>query len=127
MPQPSSCRCREGSPIVLNELPRIPLALLPTPMEEAARLGAALGGPRILFKRDDLTGAGLGGNKVRKLEFLLGRAGQEGADSLVVSGGFQSNLARITAALGNRLGLEVTLVLGGEAGESRLPRGNLLL
>jgi D-cysteine desulfhydrase family pyridoxal phosphate-dependent enzyme len=111
----------------LDSLPRLRLAQLPTPLEDAPRLSRELGGPRILFKRDDLTGAGLGGNKVRKLEFLLGRAVQEGADSLVVSGGFQSNLARITAALGNRLGLEVTLVLGGEAGESRLPRGNLLL
>src|ERR1700722_865672 len=127
MPQPSSCRCREGSPIVLNELPRIPLALLPTPMEEAARLGAALGGPRIFFKRDDLTGAGLGGNKVRKLEFVIGQAIAEGADTLVVCGGYQSNLARVAAALGNRLGLQVELVLGGIPGERRDMTGNLLL
>ena len=70
---------------------------------------------------------GLGGNKVRKLEFVIGRAVAEGVDSLVVSGGFQSNLARIAAAIGNRLGLEVVLVLGGEPDEPRLPVGNLLL
>jgi D-cysteine desulfhydrase/L-cysteate sulfo-lyase len=108
-------------------LPRLRLAHLPTPLEEAHRLSDALGGPRIYFKRDDLTGVGLGGNKVRKLEFILGRAVAEGADALVVCGGFQSNLARIAAALGNRLGLEVVLVLGGEPGEPRLPVGNLLL
>jgi len=113
--------------MALAELPRIPLACLPTPLEEAKRLSAALGGPRIFLKRDDLTGAGLGGNKVRKLEFVIGRALAEGADTLVACGGFQSNLARITAAMGNRLGLDVTLVLGGVPGEARPLSGNLLL
>jgi D-cysteine desulfhydrase family pyridoxal phosphate-dependent enzyme len=108
-------------------LPRLHVAQLPTPLEEAHRLSAALGGPRIFLKRDDLTGVGLGGNKVRKLEFVIGRAVADGCDVLVVSGGFQSNLARIAAAMGNRLGLKVVLVLGGEPGESRLPVGNLLL
>ncbi|WP_051277816.1 D-cysteine desulfhydrase family protein [Solimonas flava] len=107
--------------------PRIRLAPLPTPLEEAANLSAALKGPRIFFKRDDLTGAGLGGNKVRKLEFVLARAIEEGADTLVVSGGFQSNLARISAAMGARLGLRVELVLGGVPGEPRPVAGNLLL
>jgi D-cysteine desulfhydrase/L-cysteate sulfo-lyase len=116
---------RAPSPIAT--LPRLRLAQLPTPLEDAKRLTEALGGPRILLKRDDLTGVGFGGNKVRKLEFVIGRAVAEGADSLVVSGGFQSNLARIAAAIGNRLGLEVVLVLGGEPGEPRLPVGNLLL
>ena len=111
----------------IASLPRLRLAQLPTPLEEASRLSRALGGPRILFKRDDLTGVGFGGNKVRKLEFVIGRAVAEGADSLVVCGGFQSNLARIAAAIGNRLGLEVVLILGGEPGEPRLPVGNLLL
>ncbi len=108
-------------------LPRVHLAHLPTPIEEAARLSQALGGPRILFKRDDLTGAGLGGNKVRKLEFVIGRALAEGADTLVVCGGFQSNLARIAVAMGNRMGLQVELVLGGVPGEKRELAGNLLL
>jgi D-cysteine desulfhydrase/L-cysteate sulfo-lyase len=115
------------APTSIDDLPRLRLAQLPTPLEEAARLTKDLGGPRVFFKRDDLTGVGLGGNKVRKLEFVVGRAIAEGANSLVISGGFQSNLARIAAAIGNRLGLEVTLVLGGEPGEPRLPVGNLLL
>jgi D-cysteine desulfhydrase family pyridoxal phosphate-dependent enzyme len=115
------------APSVIAALPRLSLAQLPTPLEDAQRLSASLGGPRILLKRDDLTGVALGGNKVRKLEFIIGRAVAEGVDSLVVCGGFQSNLARIAAAIGNRLGLEVVLVLGGEPGEPRLPVGNLLL
>jgi D-cysteine desulfhydrase family pyridoxal phosphate-dependent enzyme len=115
-----------GLPLI-STLPRLRLAQLPTPLEEARRLSEALGGPRILLKRDDLTGVALGGNKVRKLEFVIGRAIAEGMDSLVVCGGFQSNLARIAAAIGSRLGLHVVLVLGGEPGEPRLPTGNLLL
>lgn len=109
------------------DLPRVHLAPLPTPLDEASRLSAALGGPRILLKRDDLTGVGLGGNKVRKLEYVIGRALAEGADTLVVSGGFQSNLARIAAAMGSRLGLQVELVLGGMPDEQRPVEGNLLL
>ena len=112
---------------VMAALPRLRFAQLPTPLEEARRLSEVLGGPRILFKRDDLTGAALGGNKVRKLEYVIGRAIAEGMDSLVVCGGFQSNLARIAAAIGNRLGLQVALVLGGEPGESREAVGNMLL
>jgi D-cysteine desulfhydrase family pyridoxal phosphate-dependent enzyme len=111
----------------IQAMPRARLATLPTPLEEASRLSEALGGPRILFKRDDLTGFALGGNKVRKLEYLIGSALAGGMDSLVVCGGLQSNLARIAAAMGRRLGLEVVLVLGGEPGESREPVGNLLL
>ena len=117
----------ESAARLLDTLPRLRLAQLPTPLEEARRLSESLGGPRIFLKRDDLTGVALGGNKVRKLEFVIGRAVAEGMDSLVVSGGFQSNLARIAAAMGNRLGLQVVLVLGGEPGEPRLPTGNLLL
>ncbi len=111
----------------LAALPRVRLALTPTPLMEAPRLSAELGGPRILFKRDDLTGAGLGGNKVRKLEYVIGRALAEGADTLVVCGGFQSNLARIASAMGSQLGLHVELVLGGVPGEAREPVGNLML
>jgi D-cysteine desulfhydrase/L-cysteate sulfo-lyase len=114
-------------PTLAANMPRLRLAQLPTPLEEAERLTRELGGPRILFKRDDLTGVALGGNKVRKLEFVVARALAEGADSLVVCGGFQSNLARIAAAIGNRLGLRVVLVLGGEPGEPRQLNGNLLL
>lgn len=99
----------------------------PTPLEEAKALTRHLGGPRIFFKRDDLTGAGLGGNKVRKLEYILGRALAEGCDTLIVCGGYQSNLARIASAMGARAGLDVQLVLGGVAGEARPETGNLLL
>ena len=111
----------------LTKLPRVCLGQLPTPLEEAKRLSDALGGPRIFFKRDDLTGIGLGGNKVRKLEYIIGKALEEGADTLVVCGGFQSNMARVSAAMANRVGLKVELVLGGLPGEPRPPIGNLLL
>ena len=111
----------------LTKLPRICLGQLPTPLEEAKRLSDVLGGPRIYFKRDDLTGIGLGGNKVRKLEFIIGKALEEGADTLVVCGGFQSNMARVSAAMANRVGMKVELVLGGLPGEPRPPIGNLLL
>ncbi|MYF69962.1 MAG: pyridoxal-phosphate dependent enzyme, partial [Proteobacteria bacterium] len=111
----------------LTELPRICLGQLPTPLEEAKRLSDVLGGPRIFFKRDDLTGIGLGGNKVRKLEFIMGKAIEEGADTLVVCGGFQSNMARVSAAMANRIGMKVELVLGGLPGEPRPPIANLLL
>lgn len=106
---------------------RLNLAKLPTPLDDAPRLSAALGGPRILFKRDDLTGVGLGGNKVRKLEFLIARALHEGADTLIASGGFQSNLVRIAAAMANCVGMRTELVLGGVPGEPRPIVGNLLL
>jgi D-cysteine desulfhydrase family pyridoxal phosphate-dependent enzyme len=111
----------------IAHMPRLRLANLPTPLEEAERLSEALKGPRILFKRDDLTGIGLGGNKVRKLEFIIARALAEGADTLVVCGGYQSNLARISAAMANRAGLKVELVLGGLPDEPRPLVGNLLL
>lgn len=111
----------------LAELPRVRLGQLPTPLEEAKRLSDVLGGPRIYFKRDDLTGIGLGGNKVRKLEFIIGKALEEGADTLVVCGGYQSNMARVSAAMANRVGLKVELVLGGLPGEPRPSVGNLLL
>lgn len=114
-------------PGLIAHMPRLRLAHLPTPLEEAVHLSAALAGPRILFKRDDLTGVGLGGNKVRKLEFIMARALAEGADTLIVCGGYQSNLARITAAMAKRAGLRVELVLGGVPGEVREVKGNLLL
>ncbi|WP_425409796.1 D-cysteine desulfhydrase family protein [Hyphococcus sp.] len=108
-------------------MPRLRFAQLPTPLEEAANLSKYLGGPRILFKRDDLTASALGGNKVRKLEFILGRIVSEGYDTLIVPGGYQSNMARISAALANKLGLNVELVLGGAPEEAINNNGNLLL
>ncbi len=82
--------------------PRIALATLPTPITDATRLRDALGGahacPRILIKRDDLTSLGLGGNKARKLEYLVADARAQGATTLITTGAVQSNHARMTAA-----------------------------
>lgn len=99
----------------------------PTPLHPAPRLAAALGlGPDDLWlKRDDLGGIGAGGNKLRKLEVAIGEARDSGADTLVTTGAAQSNHARLTAAVGARLGYDVVLVLGGAEPEQR--RGNLLL
>ncbi|WP_031027623.1 D-cysteine desulfhydrase family protein [Streptomyces sp. NRRL WC-3725] len=107
--------------------PPVPLGTFPTPVEPAPRLAAALGlGPEDLWvKRDDLTGLGAGGNKIRKLEWTVGAALAEGADTLVTTGAPQSNHARLTAAAGARLGLDVVLVLRGTPGASR--SGNLAL
>ncbi len=95
----------------LAALPRARLATLPTPLEDGPLLP---GGARLLVKRDDLTGLGMGGNKARKLELLCGAALQAGADVLVTVGAEQSNHARMTAAAGAILGLETHLVLGGD-------------
>ncbi|MEV0739479.1 D-cysteine desulfhydrase family protein [Streptomyces sp. NPDC050549] len=107
--------------------PRVELATFPTPVEPAPRLATAIGlGPDDLWiKRDDLTGLGGGGNKIRKLEWTVGAALAEGADTLVTTGAPQSNHARLTAAAGARLGLAVVLVLRGSPGVSR--SGNLAL
>ncbi|MFJ9863895.1 pyridoxal-phosphate dependent enzyme [Streptomyces sp. NPDC101165] len=105
----------------------VQLGTFPTPVEPAPRLAAALGlGPDDLWvKRDDLTGLGGGGNKIRKLEWLAGAALAEGADTLVTTGAAQSNHARLTAAAAARLGLDAVLVLRGSPGRSR--SGNLAL
>ncbi|MGW1599289.1 D-cysteine desulfhydrase family protein [Streptomyces sp. NPDC002343] len=111
----------------MSQHPPVPLGTFPTPVEPAPRLAAALGlGPDDLWvKRDDLTGLGGGGNKIRKLEWTVGAALGEGADTLVTTGAAQSNHARLTAAAGARLGLDVVLVLRGSPGGSR--SGNLAL
>jgi 1-aminocyclopropane-1-carboxylate deaminase/D-cysteine desulfhydrase-like pyridoxal-dependent ACC family enzyme len=105
----------------LAGVPRARLATLPTPLEPGPELP---GGARLVVKRDDLTGLGLGGNKARKLEFLCGAAQAAGADALVTVGAAQSNHARMTAAAGAVLGLETHLVLGGTP---EPPTGNQLL
>ncbi len=110
------------------ELPRrIPLAITPTPLEYAERLSVAWGGPRIWFKRDDLTGFGLSGNKVRKLEFHLAAAIDAGADTVVTCGSLQSNHSRATALACARLGLRCVLLLRRREGEKPALAGNLLL
>ncbi len=103
---------------------RVPLAITPTPLEEAPRLSAELG-VRVLVKRDDQTGLALGGNKARKLEWLVGDALERGCDTLVTSGGAQSNFARMTAAAAARHGLGCHLVLAGDAPQHA--SGNLIL
>jgi D-cysteine desulfhydrase family pyridoxal phosphate-dependent enzyme len=111
-------------------LPRFPLATLPTPLHELPRLRDALGGPakspRIFIKRDDLTGLALGGNKARKLEFLVADAVQQGANVLITTGATQSNHARMTAAAARVAGLECHLVLTSKGSHPPL-QGNLLL
>jgi D-cysteine desulfhydrase family pyridoxal phosphate-dependent enzyme len=108
---------------------RIPLATLPTPMHELPRLRDALGGarhcPRILLKRDDLTGLALGGNKARKLEFLIGDAIDRRATVVLTTGAAQSNHARMTAAAARAAGLQVHLVLTADGNPP--VQGNLLL
>jgi D-cysteine desulfhydrase len=96
----------------LAGLPRVRLAELPTPLQRAPRLSEALG-VEVLVKRDDLTGLGLGGNKVRILEPLLGEALEAGADVVLTAGGAQSNHAALTALAAARLGLEAHLVRYG--------------
>jgi L-cysteate sulfo-lyase len=95
----------------LAQFPRVKLCQAPTPLELLPNLTKALGGPQVWMKRDDLTGMGLGGNKVRKLEFLAGDALAKGANHLVTQGAVQSNHVRQTAAVAAKLGLRCTAVL----------------
>ena len=110
--------------------PRIALTALPTPLIDAVRLREALGGPgkcpRILIKRDDLTTLGLGGNKARKLEYLVADARAKGATTLVTTGAVQSNHARMTAAAACVAGMRSVLVLTATSDRPAI-EGNLLL
>lgn len=109
----------------MNSIPRLRFAHLPTPIEELPRLSSTLGGPRLLVKRDDQTGLALGGNKTRKLEFLVAEAQEQGARTLISAGAIQSNHCRQTAAAAARFGFECILVLTGEM--PARPSGNLTL
>ena len=109
----------------LDTLPRTSLGFLPTPLHPLPNLSARLGGPAIWVKRDDQTGLATGGNKTRKLEFLLGEALAQGADTLITIGAPQSNHARQTAAAAARAGLKSALVLRGAAPTDRT--GNILI
>jgi len=104
---------------------RLHFAHLPTPIEELPRLSDFLGGPRLLVKRDDQTGLAFGGNKTRKLEFLVAEAQAQGARMLISAGAIQSNHCRQTAAAAARFGFECTLVLTGDLPTH--PSANLLL
>ncbi len=109
----------------MNKTSRLKFAHLPTPVEEMPRLSEALGGPRLLIKRDDQTGLAFGGNKTRKLEFLIAEAREQGAKTLISGGAMQSNHCRQTAAAAARFGFECILVLTGELPERS--SANLLL
>jgi D-cysteine desulfhydrase family pyridoxal phosphate-dependent enzyme len=111
--------------MLTERLPRMHIAHLPTPLEPLERMSAHLGGPRLWVKRDDQTGLATGGNKARKLEFLVGQALAGRADVLVTGGAPQSNHARQTAAAAAKAGLRSVLVLRGQEPPQRT--GNLLL
>ena len=112
----------------IDAFPRVSLAALPTPLHEVPRFAEALGGPRIFIKRDDCTGLAFGGNKTRMFEFLLARAREEGADTVVGGAGTQSNYCRQLAAACNALGFETHLVLRQIRGpQDDAMQGNLLL
>jgi L-cysteate sulfo-lyase len=100
-----------ASPLDLSRFPRLGLAHLPTPLEPMKRLTAALGGPRLWVKREDCTGIGLGGNKLRKLDYVLHEAMAAGADTLVSGGVVQSNSQRQVAAAAAKLGLDCHLAV----------------
>jgi D-cysteine desulfhydrase len=109
-----------------HEPPRLPLANLPTPIDELKNLARELGAEKILIKRDDLSGLETSGNKIRKLEYVVADALRQGADTLVTHGGFQSNHCRATAAVGAKLGLRVRLILRTHE-ENPARDGNLFL
>ena len=121
---------RHTTGLSLDRFPRTHLSHQPTPIEEMSRLSEFLGGPQLVSKRDDCTGLATGGNKTRKLEFLVGEAVQAGAGILVTQGAVQSNHVRQTAAAACKVGMKCHVLL-----ERRVPgvdssyeqTGNVLL
>lgn len=116
--------------MLLSRFPRIKLAHLPTPLEFLPRLTEHLGGPNIYVKRDDCTGLAGGGNKTRKLEFLIADALEKGADTIITQGAVQSNHARQTAAAAATHGLRCELLFEnriGDPSDTYLNSGNVLL
>jgi len=110
---------------ILDTIPKISLANIPTPLEDAPRLANKIGLSKLFIKRDDLTGLAGGGNKARKLEYDFAEIINGGYDVVLTAGGIQSNHARMTAAAARKLGLDVKLVLGGP--DFNHYKGNLLL
>ena len=113
-----------------QDFPRYPLAHLPTPLQHLKRLSEHLGGPQIWIKRDDCTGLGLGGNKVRKLEYLVADALKHGATHLLTAGPLQSNHCRQTAAAAAKAGLHCELIIDDrlvDADHNYRTNGNILL
>ena len=114
----------------LSRFPRVFLAHLPTPLEKLDRLSKELGGPEIWIKRDDCTGLSTGGNKTRKLEFLMAEAQAMGADTVMTQGATQSNHARQTAAFSAKLGMACHILLEDRTGSNDANyngNGNVLL
>jgi 1-aminocyclopropane-1-carboxylate deaminase/D-cysteine desulfhydrase-like pyridoxal-dependent ACC family enzyme len=109
----------------IAQVPRMPIAIKNTPLQEAPNLTKALGGPRIFIKRDDLTGVAFGGNKLRNLEFRLAKTAQDDPDTVIVGLDLQSNSARQTVGACNKLGWRTILVLVGE--KPAVVQGNLLV
>jgi len=114
----------------LTNFPRIQITHSPTPLEFMPRLTEALGGPNIYIKRDDCTGLGSGGNKTRKLEFLMADAERLGADTIITQGATQSNLARQTVAIAVKMGMKCEILLEDRTGskvENYKKSGNVFL
>ena len=116
--------------MLLSRFPRVSLAHLPTPLELMPRLSEHLGGPKIYVKRDDCTGLGTGGNKTRKLEFLVADAIEKKADVIITQGAVQSNHARQTAAAACKVGMDCELIFEKrveDADDAYKTSGNVLL
>jgi L-cysteate sulfo-lyase len=114
----------------LARFPRVRLGHLPTPLEAMPNLSKLLGGPTLYVKRDDCTGLSSGGNKTRKLEFLMADALAKGADTIITQGAVQSNHARQTAAAAAKLGLKCEILLENRTGSNSpdyCGSGNVLL
>ncbi len=125
----TASRCKELS-IALAQFPRVSLGHFPTPLEPMDRLSAALGGPRLWVKRDDCTGLSSGGNKTRKLEYLMADAMAHGADTIITQGATQSNHARQTAAAAAKCGMACHILLEDRTGSNDpnyIMNGNVLL
>lgn len=121
--------CKELA-ITLGQFPRTKLGHLPTPLEPMDRLSAELGGPRLWVKRDDCTGLSSGGNKTRKLEYLIADAQEKGADTIITQGATQSNHARQTAAAAAKVGMACHILLEDRTGSNDPDynlNGNVLL
>ncbi len=119
------CTYRSDTVACLSAFARVRLGHFPTPLQRLARLGAALGHDGLYVKRDDLSGLSLGGNKTRSLEYLLGDALRQGADTIVTAGGLHSNLCSLTAAACAKMGLRCILVHNDDP--PAVLEGNMLL
>ena len=128
-PEMTVSLCKDLS-IALAQFPKVRLGHLPTPLEPMDRLSEELGGPRLWVKRDDCTGLSSGGNKTRKLEYLMADAQQKGADTIITQGATQSNHARQTAAAAAKLGMACHILLEDRTGSNEtdyIMSGNVLL